>query len=153
MTAYNIMIVDDEENILKSLSRCLRHKENWSLETFTNADDALRRARTRIFDAVITDYNMPDIDGMSFLAELRALQPDAVRIVLTGVVNIDTLMAAINEAGAFRFIPKPWDDTMLIDSIEEGLRLRDTLLENRMLARQVRDLQDEVAQLRARLGK
>ncbi|MBA3981851.1 MAG: hypothetical protein C0462_14755, partial [Alcanivorax sp.] len=84
---------------------------------------------------------------------LRTLQPDAVRIVLTGVVNIDTLMAAINEAGAFRFVPKPWDDSQLIEGIEEGLRLRDTLLENRMLARQVRDLQEEIAQLRARLGQ
>ena len=152
MTAYNIMIVDDEENILKSLTRCLRHKENWVLETFTRPEEALRRARTRIFDAVITDYNMPDIDGIAFLSELRTLQPDAIRIVLTGVVNINTLMLAINQAGAFRFIPKPWDDKALIDAIEEGLHIRDTLLENRMLAQKVRDLQSEIARLRGQSG-
>lgn len=148
MTAYTIMIVDDEENILKSLTRSLRHKENWEIETYTRAEDALRRARTRIFDAVISDYNMPDIDGMAFLSELKTLQPDAVRIVLTGVVSIETLMSAINEAGAFRFFAKPWDDKALLEGLEEGLRMRDTLLENRMLALRVKDLQEELDRIK-----
>lgn len=151
MGMYKLMIVDDEENILKSLCRSLRSRPEWEIETYTSATDALRRARTSIFDAVITDCNMPDMDGIEFLLGLRELQPDAIRILLTGMVNIDTLLSAINRAGAFRFIPKPWDDETLISSIEEGLRFRDVLMENRMLAQKVRDQQGELESFRRSL--
>lgn len=148
MTAYNILIVDDEEHILKALTRTFRHQQDWQVETFTRAEDALRRARSRLFDAVITDCVMPDIDGIQFLSELKSLQPDAARILLTGVVNVDTLMAAINEASAFRFFTKPWDDAQLIEAVSEGLRIKQILLENRMLAQKVRDQQQELDLLR-----
>lgn len=151
MGMYKLMIVDDEENILKSLCRSLRAQPEWEIETYTSPTDALRRARTCIFDAVITDYNMPHMDGIEFLLGLRELQPDAIRILLTGMVNIDTLLSAINRAGAFRFIPKPWDDETLISSIQEGLRFRDVLMENRMLAQKVRDQQGELESFRRSL--
>jgi FixJ family two-component response regulator len=64
------------------------------------------------------------------------------------MVNIDTLLLAINRAGAFRFYAKPWDDDALLDGIREGLRYRDTLLENRMLAEKVRDQQAELERYR-----
>ena len=70
---------------------------------------------------------------------LRGMQPEAIRILLTGVIDIDTLMSAINQAGAFRFVPKPWDDDQLLQSIEEGLKFRDILVENKILAQTVRD--------------
>ena len=60
-------------------------------------------------------------------------------ILLTGVIDIETVMSAINKAGAFRFIPKPWDDDQLLDNIREGLKFRDILLENRILAETVRE--------------
>lgn len=153
MGSYRIMVVDDEENILKAISRSLRVRENWELETYTRAADALRRAQTSLFDAVITDISMPEIDGMQLLLELRALQPDAVRIVLTGMVSVETLMAAINQAGAFRFIPKPWNDDEMIESIEQGLRLRDTLVENRLLAQKLREQERQLAALRESIGR
>lgn len=141
---HKIMIVDDEENILKALSRTLRREEGWETECYSNAEEALRRARSCIFDAVISDCNMPGCNGIDFLAELREIQPDACRILITGMVNIDTLMQAINQAGAFRFFAKPWDDEALMEGIREGLRYRDVLVENHMLAEKVRDQQVEL---------
>jgi len=141
---HKIMIVDDEENILKALSRTLRREEGWETECYSNAEEALRRARSCIFDAVISDCNMPGCNGIDFLAELREIQPDACRILITGMVNIDTLMQAINQAGAFRFFAKPWDDEALMEGIRAGLRYRDVLVENRMLAEKVRDQQVEL---------
>ncbi len=145
---HKIMIVDDEENILKALNRSLRREADWEIECYSNAEDALRRARSCIFDAVISDCNMPGCNGIDFLAELRELQPDACRILMTGMVNIDTLILAINQAGAFRFFAKPWDDEVLLNAIREGLRYRDMLVENRMLAEKVRDQQSELEQCR-----
>ena len=141
---HKIMIVDDEENILKALTRTLRREADWEIECYSSAEEALRRARSCIFDAVISDCNMPGCNGIEFLAELREIQPDACRILMTGMVNIDTLMQAINQAGAFRFFAKPWDDEALISGIREGLRYRDMLVENRMLAEKVRDQQAEL---------
>jgi response regulator RpfG family c-di-GMP phosphodiesterase len=64
------------------------------------------------------------------------------------MVNIDTLLQAINQAGAFRFFAKPWDDEALMVGIREGLRYRDMLVENRMLAEKVRDQQAELERYR-----
>lgn len=145
---HRIMVVDDEENILKALARTFRRQPDWEVECYSNAEDALRRARSSLFDAVISDCNMPGANGIDFLSELREIQPDACRILITGMVNIDTLLQAINRAGAFRFYAKPWDDDALLDGIREGLRYRDTLLENRMLAEKVRDQQAELERYR-----
>ena len=136
---YQVMLVDDEDYILKALKRTINMYTDWEVETYQDPREALRRARTTVFDAVITDYMMPELNGLELLQELRDLQPDTIRILLTGVIDIETVMSAINKAGAFRFIPKPWDDEQLLDNIREGLKFRDILLENRILAETVRE--------------
>ncbi|WP_297764804.1 response regulator [uncultured Alcanivorax sp.] len=136
---YQVMLVDDEDYILKALKRTINMYTDWDVETYQDPREALRRARTTVFDAVITDYMMPEINGLELLQELRDIQPDTIRILLTGVIDIETVMSAINKAGAFRFIPKPWDDEQLLDNIREGLKFRDILLENRILAETVRE--------------
>lgn len=135
---YQVMVVDDEDYILKALKRTIQTQTDWIVETFQNPHEALRRARTTVFDAIITDYMMPEMNGLELLQEIREIQPDTIRILLTGVIDIETVMSAINKAGAFRFIPKPWDDEQLLDNVREGLKFRDILLENRMLAETVR---------------
>jgi hypothetical protein len=147
-----IMIIDDEESILKSLQRSLRNKEDWEVEVYSSPEQALRRLQTSIFDVVISDCNMPGINGLELLQELKVLQPDAVRILLTGMVNVETVIAAVNKAGAFRFIAKPWEDEELIASIEEGLALRRMIVENRMLADRVRDQQRELESLKSSIS-
>jgi len=122
-----------------ALKRTINMYTDWEVETYQDPREALRRARTTVFDAVITDYMMPEINGLELLQELRDIQPDTIRILLTGVIDIETVMSAINKAGAFRFIPKPWDDDQLLDNIREGLKFRDILLENRILAETVRE--------------
>ncbi|WP_421711872.1 response regulator [Alcanivorax sp.] len=136
---YQVMLVDDEDYILKALKRTINMYTDWDVETYQDPREALRRARTTVFDAVITDYMMPELNGLELLQEIRDLQPDTIRILLTGVIDIETVMSAINKAGAFRFIPKPWDDEQLLDNIREGLKFRDILLENRILAETVRE--------------
>ncbi|MGB2246819.1 MAG: response regulator [Alcanivorax sediminis] len=136
---YQIMLVDDEDYILKALHRTLSLNTDWQVETYEDPREALRRARTTVFDAVVTDFMMPEMNGVELLQEIRELQPDAIRILLTGVIDIETVMSAINKAGAFRFIPKPWEDEQLLEALREGMRLHDILLENRILAQKVRE--------------
>ncbi|MED5238211.1 MAG: response regulator [Pseudomonadota bacterium] len=136
---YQIMLVDDEDYILKALHRTLSMNTDWQVETYQDPHEALRRARTTVFDAVVTDFMMPEMNGVDLLQEIRDLQPDAIRILLTGVIDIETVMSAINKAGAFRFIPKPWEDDQLLDALREGMKFHDILLENRILAQKVRE--------------
>jgi FixJ family two-component response regulator len=72
----------------------------------------------------------------------------SIRILLTGMVNVETVIAAVNKAGAFRFISKPWEDDELINSIEEGIAQRRMIVENRILAQRVRDQQRELEELK-----
>ena len=141
---YRIMIVDDEPNILNSLNRVLKRQEDWEIETYDTVAEALKRAQTTPFELVISDYRMPEMDGVEFLNEIRNLQPEAMRIILSGFTELEALLGAINEAEIFRYICKPWDDHDLIATIGHALAHREVLVENRRLADQVRQQQEEL---------
>ena len=138
------MIVDDEPNILNSLKRVLRKMEDWDIETYDNVSEAIKRAQTTTFELVISDYRMPEMDGVEFLNEIRNFQPEAMRIILSGFTELEALLGAINEAEIFRYICKPWDDHDLIATITHALAHREVLVENRRLADQVREQQVEL---------
>jgi two-component system probable response regulator PhcQ len=151
-----IMLVDDEENILKSLRRVLGSPEAWcgdpatldpeadaqprnAVEIFSSPQAALDRASAGIaFDIVISDYRMPGMDGVAFFKALRDIQPDSARIILSGFADMEGLISAINEAQIHRFICKPWDDYALCADVKQLYRLQQLQAENRRLADQVR---------------
>lgn len=134
-----ILLVDDEPNVLRALSRLLR---NYQLVTFTCGEDALLAARDRTFDMVISDYRMPGLDGVEFLTFFKVLQPDAIRIILTGYADLKGIQHAINDAEVFRFINKPWNNLEILNAVTRGLEHKQMLLENRTLASEVRRQHD-----------
>lgn len=141
-----IMIVDDEDAILNALRRVLRRapcvcgNRSFSLEVeaFSSPLAALERARHESFDLFISDFRMPEMDGVEFLKGAKALQPDAARLILSGYADLNALLRAVNEVGIERFIAKPWNDYELMSAIAQVLAHRDLLLENRELANLVR---------------
>lgn len=134
----SILLVDDEPNVIKSLSRLLR---GYTLVTASSGEEGLAIAEQNAFDLVISDYKMPGMDGISFLSKFMLMQPDAVRLILTGYADLETTQTAINDIGVFRFINKPWNNQEVINAVEKGLELKYVLLENRRLADQVRQQQ------------
>lgn len=141
---YRMMIVDDERSILNSLTRAVKKEDDWEVETYDSAAEALKRAQTTNFELVISDYRMPEMDGVAFLNEIRKLQPEAMRIILSGFTDLEALLGAINEAEIFRYICKPWNNNELIGTIKHALKHREVLVENRRLADQVREQQEEL---------
>jgi two-component system, probable response regulator PhcQ len=131
---HRIMAVDDSETVLHALGKTLRRHGEWEAELFSDACAALRRARTCVFDAFVCDVHMPDCNGVDLLAEMRVIQPHACRILLSGTADTETLIRAINDAGAFRFFGKPWQDQDLIEALQQGLQHKDRITENRILA-------------------
>jgi len=148
-----IMIVDDEPNILNSLRRVLKRQEDWEIEIFDNVDDALKRAQTMTFEMVISDYRMPGMDGVEFLNAVRKVQPEAMRLILSGFTELQVLLDAINEAEIYRYICKPWDDHELIATIGRALAHREVLVQNRRLADQVREQQEELDKRKSALER
>ncbi len=141
-----VMLVDDEENILKSLRRLLIATPishggiayPVEVETFTSPRQALERARHKAFDLFLVDYRMPEMDGVALLKEIREIQPNAARIILSGYADLNALIGAINEAQIYRFLSKPWNDYELVSTMGQALAYRHLLAENERLADQVR---------------
>ncbi len=141
---YQIMLVDDEENILKALKRVLSKEYEIVIETFIKPEEALIHARTKKFDLFLSDFRMPVMDGVKFLTEVKILQPESMRLILSGYTDLDALMGAINDAEIYRFITKPWQDYELVSTIKQALEFKDIQVENQRLADQVRDQQNEL---------
>lgn len=139
---YKIMLVDDEGFILKSLKRVLARVSNYDIECYESAELALKRVQTGIYDVFVSDYRMPEMNGVDFLKFVREIQPEAMRIILSAFTEIDTLMAAINDAEIFRFIAKPWSDADLLQTVEQAIDYKNTISENRHLAEMVRKQQN-----------
>ncbi|WEF34769.1 response regulator [Pseudoduganella chitinolytica] len=127
-----ILLVDDDPHILSALQRALLQlwhgTERPQIECFTNPFEALNRICVCEFDVVICDYMMPQMSGGELLQALRDVAPDTVRIMLSGSPSFDTMLSAINEAQAFRFLRKPWDANELADSLHLALEQRAALL-------------------------
>lgn len=118
-----LLIVDDETSVLSALRRELRGLFAGRLEIQTCDDPAraLALVREQAFDIVMSDLRMPEIDGLAFLGLVSALAPASVRIVLTGTADFETAQRAINDAGVFRYLTKPWSAADLRCHVEAAL--------------------------------
>jgi EAL domain-containing protein (putative c-di-GMP-specific phosphodiesterase class I)/CheY-like chemotaxis protein len=115
-----ILLVDDEPHILDGLRRQLGRR--FDVTTATSGDEALLLVEGRgPFAAVISDLRMPAMDGLEYLAEMRARAPQTVRMVLSGSHDFDTAVAAVNEGAIFRFLTKPTPPDVLIEAIESAI--------------------------------
>lgn len=132
------MLIDDEKLILKSLKRVLGKVENYEVECYESAELALTRAQSSIYDVFISDYRMPEMNGVEFLSQVKDIQPEAIRVILSAFTEIDVLMGAINNASIYRFIAKPWSDADLLQTVEQAIEYKCMISENRHLAEMVR---------------
>jgi CheY-like chemotaxis protein len=115
-----ILFVDDEPNVLDGIRRNLR--KHVDIETAAGGADGLRALETAgPFAVVVSDMRMPNMSGVEFLARVRQQTPESVRMILTGNVDIDAAIAAVNEGHVFRFLTKPCGPEALWTAIEAGV--------------------------------
>ena len=137
-----IVIVDDEEMVLTSLKSFLNLESNYQVRTFTSGEEALKFIKKNNVDLVISDYLMPEMDGITFLAKVREVKPEVPRIILTGYADKENAIKAINDVGLFQYIEKPWDNDDLLIIIRNGV-------EKQML---MKKLQEKIGEINKAYG-
>ena len=120
----NILIVDDEEMVLKSIENYLLLETDYNVYAFNSPTDALEKIRGTAIDLIISDYLMPEMNGIEFLLKAKEIHPYATRIILTAYADKENAIRAINELGLYQYVEKPWDNEALKVIIRNGLERR-----------------------------
>jgi DNA-binding NtrC family response regulator len=147
-----LLIVADEEIVLVALRETLR-QQGYAVATAQNAVQGLETLQQQQFAAVLSDQQMPMLSGLEFLAQARKIQPDASRILVTAVLNVGTVIDAINKAEIFRFLLKPWQREELLRTIQEAVERYETLCRHRILLTTTLAVNDTLTKLAQSLEK
>lgn len=117
-----VLLVDDDRNLLASFMRQFHNRLH--LVTAASGGDGIQAiVDDGPFAVVISDMQMPNMDGVEFLTRVRSISPDTVRIMLTGNANLDVATQAINNGNIFRLLNKPVPKSVLYDALIEGIQL------------------------------
>jgi response regulator RpfG family c-di-GMP phosphodiesterase len=125
-----VLLVDDEPAILDGLRRQLRG--TFDVSTAVGGEAALELMEgAEPFAAVLSDMRMPGMDGAAYLARVRELYPDTVRLLLTGQADMQSTIAAINEGQIYRFLTKPCPADGVVTALRDGVALHQQITAER----------------------
>jgi CheY-like chemotaxis protein len=116
---HTILIVDGERDLVVTCARLLARRGYGCLSAYTGRDAMDRIARERP-DLVLTEFSLPDIDGLSVLREARKQSPPAVGILMSGFMSPTTISRAY-EAGATFHLAKPFSNAALLETVMRAL--------------------------------
>ena len=139
-----VLVVDDEAVVTKSMVAFFELETDYEILSSQSPSEALGFIKEREIDLVISDFLMPEMNGLEFLAKVKRLYPDVPRILLTGYADKENSIRAINEVGLYQYIEKPWDNEQLKliahnaisqkslqETLQERIRELDVLLRER----------------------
>ncbi len=130
-----ILIVDDEQSMRELLSIMLR-KEGFDVVTADNGESAIKAVQADIYDLVITDIRMPNIDGIDLLRAVKEISPETVVIVITAYATTETAVDAL-KLGAYDYITKPFKNEEIKLVVQKALEKRLLRKENILLRREI----------------
>jgi DNA-binding NtrC family response regulator len=133
-----ILLVDDDANILQGYQRALR--KQFVLEPALSGEEGLEAVRAQgPYAVVVADMQMPGMNGVEFLARVKEIAPDTVRMMLTGNADQQTALEAVNEGHIFRFLTKPCSPDLLAKMLGAGLKQYGLVMSERdLLAKTLR---------------
>lgn len=115
-----VLLVDDEERVLQGYRRTLR--KEFDITIANGGPAGLQEINANgPFAVVVSDYRMPEMDGVQFLTKVRELVPDTIRMMLTGQADQDATIAAINDGDVFRYLTKPCAPDVLGAALQAGV--------------------------------
>jgi response regulator RpfG family c-di-GMP phosphodiesterase len=145
-----ILCVDDEPNILASLRRLFR-KENYRVLCAGSAAAGVAMLEQEHVDVVISDMQMPEINGTEFLECVKRRWPSTLRLLLTGHADVQSTIGAINRGEIYRYITKPWDENAMLLVIRDALERQGLERDKRRLEALTRQQNEALRELNATL--
>ena len=131
----NILIVDDEKSIRKTLREILEY-EGYNVDEAQDGQESLNMVKEGDYDVVLLDIKMPKMDGMEALEKILQAEPDTPVIMVSGHGTIDTAVEAVKK-GAFDFVAKPMDLNRLLITVRNALDKSNLIIETKVLKRKV----------------
>lgn len=116
---HAILVVDDEVDNVDALERLFRRK--YRVLKATSGAEGLKHIKNEKVSLIVTDQRMPGMTGVEFLVESMKICPDAIRFLLTGFTDIESVIDAINAGQVYRYITKPWDPVDLANSVDKAI--------------------------------
>jgi response regulator RpfG family c-di-GMP phosphodiesterase len=156
LNVHRVLVVDDEQMVLTGLRETLA-REGYQVITAANSFIALEELNKQPLSVILSDFQMPGMTGLEFLAQARQIQPNATRILMTAVLSLDTVIDAINKGEIFRFIVKPWLREELIATVKNGVQRFELIDSNTVLQTRAvvmnRELQEANRALEAQMAR
>ena len=137
MEQVNVLVVDDEVQIREMLKRGLAQMGGYSVEVAPNGVEAVKKLESDLFDVVLTDVKMPEMDGVELLKTIKTTRPEVMVILMTAFGSIQTAVEAM-KIGANDYITKPVDFNDLLVHLSKVQKENELLRENRLLRMEVR---------------
>jgi DNA-binding NtrC family response regulator len=137
MSQVHVLVVDDDPALREILQEALM-RESYNVSTAEDGAEAIQAVKESVVHIVITDYQLPDIDGLEVINRLSKLDAKIIPIVMTGFGTIETAVRAM-KSGAFDFITKPFDLETVAVVVRKAAEFHRLRQENHLLRRAVRD--------------
>lgn len=148
-----VMVVDDEDIIVGAIQAFLEFELEYTVLPFTSPEDALVSLDEEPVHVIVADFMMPGMDGVTFLTRAREVQPEATRILLTGYADKKNAIRAINEAGLYQYLEKPWDNDAFMMVLRNGVERAHLLMDLQSQIRELEEANSELAGFRERLAQ
>ncbi len=145
-SARRVLFVDDDNLILRAFKRDLSGTD-FVISLANSAAEGLVEIERHPYAVVISDFNMPGMDGIEFFEEVKRRNPNIVRILTSGMADFKTAIEVINRVGLFHFVVKPWARVDLMATITRAIEHYSLTVENRRLTEQLAQNVGELRQL------
>jgi putative two-component system response regulator len=108
---HTLLLVDDDPDVLATLTRSFR--KGYKTLSAAGGEEGIAFLNEHPVDLIICDQRMPNISGDQVLSHALQIQPDAIRILLTGYADVESLLTCVNDAHIYKYVTKPWDPAEL----------------------------------------
>ena len=134
---HTILVVDDDKLFVEYIQRVLSG-ECYNIIGGSSGQEGLEILEKQHVSMVISEYKIPIMSGLEFLEKVRIIYPDILTIMVTDHADIKLVIKAINEAGVYKFLLKPWDDIDFKNTIKKTMESLQVIKERDMLIRKVK---------------
>jgi len=141
-----VLLIDDDPAILKLLQEDLERAGHLTV-ALTDPLAALEEIKKRHFSVIVSDQRMPGLSGLNLLGQAARIQPSATRMLITGMMDIETVVDAINTGEIFRFIVKPWLREEFLAAIKNGVQRHELISHNEHLQSATQAMNDQLVEL------